>query len=218
MPEAKRSGGRPGRPARIDRGDVVAAALAVADEQGLEALGLRSVADRLGVTPAALYRLIDGPADLVAIVIEAAVDAATRRVELPDDWRGAVEQSARLLRKVLLEHPMLVEAYQQRPVVSSGSRKLIEQTMAALRSSGLDEAAVVEVYAAVQALVVGYVGLEHRRRLLSADSRAEWAGDITDDPRMARRLARTYFGAEGFEPALAMLLDGVAARIAGSRP
>ena len=59
-----------GRPARIDRGQVLAEALALADEEGLEALTMTALAERLGVTPMALYRHVANKADLLDGVVE----------------------------------------------------------------------------------------------------------------------------------------------------
>ncbi|HTW06583.1 MAG TPA: TetR family transcriptional regulator, partial [Acidimicrobiales bacterium] len=59
-----------GRPARIARAQVLAAALALADEVGLESLTMAGVAERLGVTPMALYRHVANKADLLDGVVE----------------------------------------------------------------------------------------------------------------------------------------------------
>ncbi len=59
-----------GRPARIDRAQVLAEALALADAQGLEALTMARVAERLGVTPMALYRHVANKAGLLDGVVE----------------------------------------------------------------------------------------------------------------------------------------------------
>ncbi|MHB8342065.1 MAG: TetR/AcrR family transcriptional regulator [Mycobacteriales bacterium] len=209
------AGRRAGRPPRISRADVVAGALHIADTEGIDALSLRSVADRLAVTPAALYRLVSGAPDLVAIVIEAALDQATDGVSVPAGWRAALDVSARLLHSVLVEHPMLVEAYQRRLVVSARARELIETVLDALLDAGLAEQAAVEVYATVQAYVVGYVALEHRRSRLVARSGTRWAAEVTSNRSLARRFARDYFSPAGFETGLTAVLDGIAVRIDG---
>ena len=59
-----------GRPAQIDRSAVLAASLELADEQGLPAVTMQAVADRLGVTPMALYRHVANKADLLDGVVE----------------------------------------------------------------------------------------------------------------------------------------------------
>ena len=54
---------------RIDRARVLAEALAMADEQGLDAVTMAGVAERLGVTPMALYRHVANKADLLDGVV-----------------------------------------------------------------------------------------------------------------------------------------------------
>ena len=73
--------------ARLDLETVVDTAIALADDHGLEAVSLRRIARRLGVTPMALYRyvenkddLLDGMADrLYADVLGSGIAAIARR-------------------------------------------------------------------------------------------------------------------------------------------
>src|SRR5690606_21008169 len=60
-----------GRLAQISRPAVLAAALAVADERGLDALTMQAVAARLGVTAMALYRHVRDKDDLLDGLVEA---------------------------------------------------------------------------------------------------------------------------------------------------
>src|SRR3954462_447601 len=61
-----------GRRARVTRDRALRAAVALADEAGLESLTMRSLAQKLGVVPMALYKhvankddLIDGMVDII---------------------------------------------------------------------------------------------------------------------------------------------------------
>ena len=95
----------------LSRDRVLAAAVLVADREGLSSITMRSVADRLGVEAMALYRhvaskddLLDSLADVVIGEINAACDA------LPDagdsaDWRGALRRRILTARSTLLRHP-----------------------------------------------------------------------------------------------------------------
>ena len=51
--------------ARLDLQTVVDTGIALADEHGLEAVSLRRIARRLGVTPMALYRYVESKDDLL---------------------------------------------------------------------------------------------------------------------------------------------------------
>ena len=72
MTTETRAARRPGRPARLSRDGVLAAALEVADAEGLEAVTMQRVASAIGAQPMSLYRhvankddLLDGLVDLV---------------------------------------------------------------------------------------------------------------------------------------------------------
>ena len=69
-----------GRPAQFDRAAILAASLELADEQGLAAVTMHAVADRLGVTPMALYRHVANKADL----LDGMVESILLEVPLPD--------------------------------------------------------------------------------------------------------------------------------------
>ena len=203
---------RAGRPARIAEPDVVRVALAIADEEGIENLSLRAVADRLAVTPASLYRLIEGPQDLHRIVVEAVLEEAVAALVLPRDWRAATEAIAHVIRAALLRHPLLVQAYQRNLVRSPGADRAVDAVLSHLLDAGLGEKDVVDVYAAVHAYVIGYTAFEHRRQVL--DPAAYARGTV--DPRVLRvrqHFADRYYGPEGFQAGLRLLLDGIAQQI-----
>ena len=58
------------RPRLIDRASVLRASLAIADEHGIDALTMQTVAERLGVTSMALYRHVENKQDLLDGVVE----------------------------------------------------------------------------------------------------------------------------------------------------
>ncbi|MEJ8281617.1 TetR/AcrR family transcriptional regulator [Pseudonocardia spirodelae] len=95
-------------PARrtLDRGAIVATALAVADAEGLPAVSMPRLARELGSAPMSLYRHVPGKDALVDLVLDAALG------EPPDlagcGLRLGCEIWATALRDVLDEHPWAV--------------------------------------------------------------------------------------------------------------
>ena len=69
---------------RLTRDDVLAEAIDLIDQQGLDALTMRNLADRLGVVPMALYRHVSNKDDLM----EGVLDRAVAGVDLPDPGAG----------------------------------------------------------------------------------------------------------------------------------
>ncbi|HEY6666407.1 MAG TPA: helix-turn-helix domain-containing protein, partial [Propionibacteriaceae bacterium] len=55
---------------RLSLADVVAAGVAIADEEGLTALSMRKVASRLGVGAMSLYTYVPGRSELIELMID----------------------------------------------------------------------------------------------------------------------------------------------------
>src|SRR5579871_3406121 len=89
----------------LNRATIVAAALARADADGLEAVSFRRLAADLGVTPMALYRYVASKDELLVGVM----DAVFAKFDLPPDpnadWRDQLRDLARTFRRLLLSHP-----------------------------------------------------------------------------------------------------------------
>ena len=80
--------------ARLDRDSVLGAGLALADEAGLAAVTLRGLADRLGVTPMALYRHVAGKDDL----LDGMADLLYAELDVPEPTGDWWEELAALAR------------------------------------------------------------------------------------------------------------------------
>jgi AcrR family transcriptional regulator len=166
------------RPRQIDRDAVLAASLALADREGLDALTMSAVARRLGVTPMALYRHVRDKADLLDGVVERLLD------ELPDpdpelDWPAQLQGLGRALRATARRHPAVFPLLLQRPAVTPGARRARDHVVTALRRAGVGPAAAARVERLVSTMVLGFAASEasgrfaaHSRRTIDADYRA----------------------------------------------
>ena len=93
---------------------ILEAALGLLDRDGFEGLTVRSLAERLGVTPMAIYRHFEGKQAL----IDAILDRATSEIALPPPelaLREALAAIAREIRATVLRHAPLVPALASRP-------------------------------------------------------------------------------------------------------
>ena len=92
---------------RLSRDGIVAAAVELADADGLAALSMRSVARRLGVMPMSLYNHVANKDDILGGMVELVYG----EIELPDDapdWKTAMRRRASSAREVLGQHPWAI--------------------------------------------------------------------------------------------------------------
>jgi AcrR family transcriptional regulator len=181
----------------------VDAAVALADEEGLEGVTIRAVAARLGVAPMTLYGHVAGADELVDLVVGATIaGAVAEQPPLPGDGRGALLAFAHGLRGMFLEHPAVLDAYRRRPVQDATGLAVTATVVSALVAEGLDEGAAVSVYATVYAFVVGFVSLESRG--VDVDRFALEAEPVLR--RLSGRLA-DLFDRAAFDRGLGALVD-----------
>ena len=96
---------------------IAAAAVAMADADGIEAVSMQRVAQSLDFTKMSLYRHVTGKADLVAVMIEHAVGDPPDLRRVAGGWRPRLERWARALSASWEEHPWL-------PGVTVGDRMM----------------------------------------------------------------------------------------------
>jgi AcrR family transcriptional regulator len=148
--------------ARLDRTRVLEEALALADEVGLDELSLRGVAERLGVTPMALYRHVAGKDDL----LDGVADLLYGELDLPepgDDWWEALARIARSTRAVLLAHPRAAGLF-ARPLAGPSAFALDDALARALRDAGFSRAEARELHDQLSGMAFALVAPELRGR------------------------------------------------------
>ncbi|MGC4804538.1 TetR/AcrR family transcriptional regulator [Micromonospora sp. DT233] len=89
---------------------IVEAAVAIADEEGLDAVSMQQIGKRLGVTAMSLYRYVPSKNHLVAAMVDAASGAPPELAALPGDWRTRVETWVKALWARYQAHPWMVRA------------------------------------------------------------------------------------------------------------
>jgi AcrR family transcriptional regulator len=106
----------PRRP-RLNREQVLRAAVQLADDAGIEALSMRHLAQRIGVVPMALYKHVAGKAEL----LDGMVDVIVGDIDLAStgsDWKRAVRQQVLSARRALLRHPWALQVIESRTSAS----------------------------------------------------------------------------------------------------
>jgi AcrR family transcriptional regulator len=144
--------------ARLDREQVVSAAIALADDAGLDAVSLRRVADRLGVTPMALYRHVASKDDL----LDAMADRLYGELDLPalgEPWWDALAGLARSTRELLLARPWSVPLF-ARPLAGPHGHALDEALREAFLTAGFPPAEAAELHDQLSGMTFALVAPE----------------------------------------------------------
>lgn len=158
-----------GRPAERTRAEITAAAIAVADRGGPDAVSMRNIADELGTGPASLYRYVGGRDDLLDLMVDAT--AAEYRLDPPtgDHVRDLVAV-AEQARSIMLRHPWLPELVLTRPVLGPCTLDVLDHVLEALANHPGDGRTKLEIFALLNAIAATFALNE-----LAAGNRAERA-------------------------------------------
>ncbi|MCX5328699.1 TetR/AcrR family transcriptional regulator [Streptomyces sp. NBC_00140] len=216
----------PTRPAPLDRERIVAAAIALADEGGLEAVSLRKVAARLDAGPMRLYGYIATKQELFDLMVDE-VQAELLPKEQPGDWREALSGLAHRTRQAALRHQWLADLLGGRPALGPNGLAVAESTLAAL--DGLtDIDTVMRTVETVSAYFTGAIRREIanlRAERVTGLSKHDW--QRASGPHLTKMLATgrfptvskaVYDGTDvdaeaSFETGLDWVLDAVAAKL-----
>ncbi|MEU5516136.1 TetR/AcrR family transcriptional regulator [Streptomyces griseoaurantiacus] len=192
----------PSRPVPLDRERIVAAAIALADEGGLEAVSVRKVAARLDAGPMRLYRYISSKEELFDLMVDE-VQAEILPEEQPGDWREALRILAQRTRQAALRHTWLADLLGGRPAMGPNSLAVAEATLSAFDSL----ADVDTAMRAVETVSSYFIGAIRRE---TAHLRAEHATGLSKhDWQRAHGPHMTSMLATGRFPALAKVVyDG----------
>ncbi len=147
----------------LSREQVVAAALSLADDHGLESLSMPRLADALGCGVMTLYRYVTDKNDLLDAMVHAGLTDLHLSRPLPDDPAGVMVSWGRALRSTLLAHPSLPTIFLSRPVIGPGIVDGVEALLRALARSGVAPAVGVRAVYAVLVYTTGFVAWELAR-------------------------------------------------------
>lgn len=205
----------------------VAAALAVADAEGLAAVSMRRVAGDLGSGTASLYRYITNRDELVDLMVDA-VQGEDPLPESTGDWRVDLTGFAHALRAILLRHPWLAGELTGRPALGPNALRHAEFALRAAVALTPDITVASRALGAVRAYVLGAVAAQQAERTAERRSgltKEEWQHSMGpyiseviaagEHPMLARRVieAEEPDPDDEFTFGLECVLDGLAARV-----
>ncbi|MEV4638624.1 TetR/AcrR family transcriptional regulator C-terminal domain-containing protein [Actinoplanes sp. NPDC049548] len=226
-PEAARTGRRP----RLSIDEVVAAGIAIADTDGLEAASMAKVAARLGVGTMTLYTYVPSRADLVDLMVDAVLGSRNLpgpHDPQPPDWRDRIHLYADRTRAMYRAHPWLSQVSTIRPPLGPGMFREREYVLSAMEQAGLPLGRVNEAALAIGMFVTAAARQEGENVLLhraTGQSNDAWWQernrfwedwfDVEQHPVMTRVWEAGGFGGGTEEQAEAAFAYGLRLMLAG---
>lgn len=200
------------RPRSLTDEQLVAAALAVIDREGLNALTMRSVAEELGMATMGLYRYVTDRQALEVLVVDHIFESVD--LALPaGHWTDRVRVLMDRLRMAVAEHPAAVPLVLRHRQAARGSLRSIETMLALLTDGGFTGAARVLAQRTLIGHLLGFLQNEHYAALSGPGTITMSEISATEFPFLVRTAsdARSIPPDEEFGRGLDIVLRGLAA-------
>jgi AcrR family transcriptional regulator len=152
----------------LNRGRVLRAAIALADEAGVESLTMRKLAKELGVEAMSLYNHVANKDDL----LDGIVEIVFSEIELPPtgvDWKTAMRQRAISTRQALSRHRWAIGLMESRMRPGPANIRLHDSVLGCLRQAGFSVEMAVHAYSLQDSYIYGFA-LQERGFALQRDS------------------------------------------------
>jgi TetR/AcrR family tetracycline transcriptional repressor len=151
----------------VTRQAVAEAAAGLVARDGLEALSVRKVAERLGVWPTTVTHHAGGRDGLVALLIEHL--AAGIGTEQRGSWRARLAELGHEIRRVTLAHRGLADELLRSGATGPQGLRIAEAILEALEDAGVDEDVRQDAYSLFLTFVLGSAA-----RQTTAPTPARW--------------------------------------------
>jgi AcrR family transcriptional regulator len=209
----------------LSRDRVLSAALAVADDGGLDRLTIRSLAQRLGAKPMSVYHYVANKDE----ILDGLVDLVFAEIDLPaptGDWREEMARRCRSARQVLKRHPWSIGLLESRTTPGPATLRHHDANLGALRAGGFSVVQTGHAYALLDAFVYGFAVQEASLPFEGPDAAAAVAGPIMElmgadeyphmvEFAMEHAMLPGYDFGDEFEFGLELVLDGIARMLGG---
>ena len=196
------------------------AAVALADEAGIESLSMRKLAQELGVVPMALYKHVSNKDEL----LDGIVDVVVGEIQPPvpgTDWKSAIRLRILSARRVLLCHPWASQVIESRTTPTPVVLEYLDSMIGMFRAGGFSVDLTHHVMHAMGSRILGFTQeLFDDSQSVDPDQQAvmirEMAGKYPYVTELAMAAAHDEKSVVGqgcddqfeFEFALDLLLDG----------
>ena len=208
----------------LSRERVLRAAVALADQNGIGALTMRSLGQELGVEAMSLYNHVANKDD----ILDGLVEEVLGDIDVPPagtDWKTAMRQRSISAHEVLLAHPWAALLIMSRFNIGPGMTRYLDATLGRLREGGFSIEGALDAWHTLDSHLYGFTlqqlslpfEAEEAPQVsagvlgqLSADQYPHVVEVITEVMRSGRE--------EDFEFGLDLILDGLQRSLEAGRP
>jgi AcrR family transcriptional regulator len=206
---------RRGRPPKLSKEQVVAAALELVLAEGYDAVTTRRLAAELGVSAFAVHSHIHSKDELFDDVVMQLLESRHTPIRNARSWQQGLLKYGEVMWELLLEHPTVGEVLQRRPVSPESVLIDLERIAILAERDGVGPARLADIYETVWTFLLGYAAAVHaRQRIDERALRRARADAMADDLPHAAALARALAASEridAFPRRLRGLIDALAA-------
>jgi AcrR family transcriptional regulator len=208
----------------LSRGQVLQAAVTLADESGIGALSMRKLGQVLGVEAMSLYNHVASKGDL----LDGMIDVVFSEVGLPAGagWKAAMRQRAISVREVLGRHRWAIGLMESRSSPGPATLRHHDAVLGCLRGAGFSVELTAHAYSLLDSYIYGFALQEASLPFGTTEETAQVAQDIAGQmpageyPHLAElvtahALQPGYQYGREFEIGLDLILDALE-RIADS--
>ena len=165
---------------------IVAAAIRVADADGLEAVSMAHVADQLGFTTMSLYRHVTSKEELLQLMWNASAQGTEELVITGEDWRARLRMWAMVQREMIDRHPWITQMPMAAPPMAPNSLTFVERGLEAMDDTALTDADKLRVIGLISSYTLSEARMAHDAARAARQAQAATAaGESTSEPQPA---------------------------------
>ena len=154
-----REAGRRGPKPSLTRDEIAAAAIGIADAEGLAAVSMARVAQQVGASTMALYRYVANKDELLLLMSDAGIDQPPT-LPASGSWREGLTEWAHAVRKIWMARPWLLQIPVTGPPAGPNNLAWLEAGLTALAGTGLPSAERIDIVMVLSTYLRGEAWLD----------------------------------------------------------
>jgi AcrR family transcriptional regulator len=209
------SGSKTARRAPLSRDRVLRAAIALADEHGLESVTMRRLGQELGVEAMSLNNHVANKND----ILDGIDDLVLGDIDVPPSgthWKTAMRQRSISAHEVLLAHPWAAMLIMSRFNIGLGMTRYLDATLGRLREGGFSIEGALDAWHTLDSHLYGFT-LQQLNLPFAADEAPQVSADVLgglngdEYPHVVEVITHVMRSGreEDFEYGLDLILDGL---------